>query len=105
MRPSLRRSDGSSGPLESTLAGAAQNLPGGLKRVEGEAESLNCDGVHPRLSVLVGTSTMTFEVADPKQITVRHAGSGRFEFVCGPMKLHVSVEYLPDGNVLKAIEF
>jgi hypothetical protein len=56
---------------------------------------------------------MTFEVTDPKQVTVSHEGSGQFEFVCGPMqKFHVSVDYLPDTSLgqgvagaLKAIRF
>jgi hypothetical protein len=113
-RPSMRRADGSSEPLDSMPpAAAAEDLPGGLKRVEGQAEDLNCDSAHPRLSVLVGKTTMIFEIADPKQIALRHEGNGRFEFVCGPMnRFNVKVDYQPNpvgttgiAGVLKAMEF
>jgi len=106
VRPSLRRADGSSELLEPAPATPVKDLPGGLRRVEGEAQSLDCDGPHPKLVVLVGAATMTFEIPDPKQVTLRHEGSGRFEFVCGPMnRFHVVVDYTPDANVVKAIEF
>jgi Tfp pilus assembly protein PilF len=84
---------------EAYAQAGVQDLPGGLKRAEGQAVALECDGAHQRLSVLVGKNTMTFEIADPKRIALRH------EFVCGPMnQIHVTVDYQPDG-VLKAIEF
>ncbi len=112
-RPAMRRADGSHEPLDSTAAAVVQDLPGGLKRIEGQADSLNCDAGNPRLSILVGTTTMTFEIADPSQVAVRHQGAGRFEFVCGPMnKLPIKVDYQPGVNpgpdiagFVKAIEF
>ena len=106
----MRRADGSSAPVEPEAAGA-QDLGGGLRRISGQALSLDCEGAHPKLSVLVGTTTMQFEVTDPKQISVTHNASSRFEFACGPMdKFSVTVDYAPvaGSNVtgaLKAIRF
>lgn len=84
--------------LQQVLAAAR-----GLRHVEGQADGLNCDNAHPRLSVQVGTTTMTFEITDPKQITLR----------CGPMnKFPIKIDYQPDATprpgidgVMKAIEF
>jgi tetratricopeptide (TPR) repeat protein len=75
----------------------------GLKHVEGEAQALDCDGPRPRLSILAGTATMTFELTDPKMTA---AACGAFG------KLHVAVDYLPNATrgpavagILKAIQF
>ena len=114
-RPSMRRADGSTETVDSNPppSVAIVDLPGGLKRVQGQADDLDCDGAHPRFSVLVGKNTMIFEIVDPKQITLRHEGPGRFEFVCGAMnRFQVKVDYQPDATprpgiagVMKAIEF
>ncbi len=115
-RPSMRRADGSTETPDSNPppSVAIVDLPGGLRRVQGQADDLDCDGAHPRLSVQVGGGvTMIFEITDPKQVTMRHEGPGRFEFVCGTMnRFQVKVDYQPDATprpgiagVMKAIEF
>ena len=52
-----------------------------------------------RLSVLVGQNTMTFALAEPDKIILKHDGNATFDFACGPQKpLPISIEYDPAEN-------
>ncbi len=69
------------------------------ERVEGIVESLDCSAEVARLSVLVGQNTITFALAEPDKIILKHEGSATFDFSCGPQKpLPISIEYVPVEN-------
>ena len=69
------------------------------ERVEGTAKSLDCSAEVARLSVLVGQNTMTFALAEPDKIILKHDGNATFDFSCGPQKpLPISIEYVPVEN-------
>jgi tetratricopeptide (TPR) repeat protein len=90
-RPSLRRTL----MAESDVAPPRQKR----ERVEGIVKSLDCSAEVARLSVLVGQNTMTFALAEPDKIVLKHDGNATFDFSCGPQKpLPISIEYVPVEN-------
>jgi Flp pilus assembly protein TadD len=69
------------------------------ERVEGTAKSLDCSGATARLNVLVGQNTMSFALAEPDKIILKHDGNATFDFSCGPQKpLPIAIEYVPMDN-------
>ncbi len=84
-----------------------------LKRVEGVATHLECDGKQARLRVAVGAKILLFTIDDPQRVLLKHAGDMTFEFKCGPQKAFgVAVEYVPDpdsrkpvAGIVRALEF
>ncbi len=90
-RPTLRRT-----PMaESEVAPSREKR----ERVEGTAKSLDCSGDVARLSVMVGQNTMTFVLAEPDKIILKHDGNATFDFSCGPQKpLPIAIEYVPGEN-------
>jgi Flp pilus assembly protein TadD len=90
-RPTLRRT----AVAESEPAAPREKR----ERVEGTAKNLDCSGEPARLSVLVGQNTMTFALADPDKIILKHDGNATFDFACGPQKpMPVTIEYVPVDN-------
>jgi tetratricopeptide (TPR) repeat protein len=84
-----------------------------LKRVEGVATHLDCDGKQARLRVAVGAKILLFTIDDPQRVLLKHAGDMTFEFKCGPQKAFgVAVEYVPEtdsrkpvAGIVRALEF
>ena len=84
-----------------------------VKRVEGVATHLECDGKKATLRVSVGAGPMLFAIDDPKHVLLKHRGESTFDFCCGPQKpFGVAVEYVPNpekgkpvAGVLRALEF
>jgi hypothetical protein len=69
------------------------------ERVEGTAKSLDCNAEVARLSIQVGQKIMTFALAEPDKITLKHDGNATFDFSCGPQKpLPITIEYVPVEN-------
>ena len=66
--------------------------------MEGTAKRLDCSGQTARLNVMVGQNTMTFALAEPDKITLKHDGKSTFDFSCGPQKLPIAIEYVPVDN-------
>jgi Tfp pilus assembly protein PilF len=93
--PTLRRLAPRDDAASRPAAPAAEKL----ERVEGTAKSLDCSGKVPRFVVQVGQKTMSFELADPGKIVLKHEGEATFDFNCGPQKaFSVAIDYLPAKN-------
>ncbi len=92
-RPSLRRT-----PMADSAVAAVPPREK-RERVEGTAKNFDCSGKIARLSLLVGQSTMTFALAEPDRIILKHDGNATFDFTCGPQKpLPMTIEYVPAEN-------
>jgi hypothetical protein len=93
--PLLTRRDGP--PLE--IRGATPRNPfiqrdDQMKHVEGLAQNLDCSGAGARFHVLVGKTTMVFEIPDPTSVLIKHSDEAHHDFTCGPQKpFPVSVDY------------
>jgi tetratricopeptide (TPR) repeat protein len=111
-RPLLRRSPGTSPPELPAPVVPPPSLgelnpflnPGEtVKRVEGQAVGLDCEGAKAKFIVAVGAETLTFEISDPDRVMLKHDGANRFQFVCGSQKFPVAVEYVVDPALGKGI--
>jgi Flp pilus assembly protein TadD len=84
-----------------------------MSRVEGIAQRLDCSGKAARFHVLVGKTSMIFEIPDPDRVLITHSGEMKHEFACGAQSsYHVAVDYavLPDAKagiagIVRGLEF
>ncbi len=72
-----------------------------LNHAEGIAQKLDCDGESLQFYVQVGRATMIFEIPDPKQVRIKHAGEDAHDFSCGPQKPYPVTVYYADQPDLK----
>ena len=66
-----------------------------IRHIEGVAERLDCDGPSAgRFHVLVGQTSMVFEIPDPSNVLIKHSGEAHHDFTCGVQKpFPVAVDY------------
>ncbi len=65
-----------------------------ISHIEGMAERLDCDGQSARFHVLVGQTSMVFEIPDPSNVLIKHSGEAHHDFTCGVQKpFPVAVDY------------
>jgi len=84
-----------------------------MKRVEGTAQKLVCEGDSALLHVQVEKVTMIFEIPDPERVVIKHSGEVKHDFACGSQKGYkVAVDYaaLPDAKtgslgIVRGLEF
>jgi tetratricopeptide (TPR) repeat protein len=72
-----------------------------ISHVQGVAERLDCDGQSARFHVLVGQTSMVFEIPDPSNVLIKHSGEAHHDFTCGVQKpFPVAVDYAvkPDAK-------
>jgi tetratricopeptide (TPR) repeat protein len=66
-----------------------------IERIEGVAQQLDCMGNTARFVVLAGGKRLSFFIADPGKVSLKHKGAWTFDFTCGPQKpFPVAVEYV-----------
>jgi tetratricopeptide (TPR) repeat protein len=73
-----------------------------INRVEGTAQSLDCEGGSLQLHVSVGRASMVFEIPDPDRVLIQHAGEAQHDFTCGVQKPYpVTVLYAAKPDLKK----
>lgn len=100
--PALRRSTAPPESAEKIAPAAPREM---LQRVEGTAKSLDCGGKVPRFTIIAGPKTLSFEMANPERIQLKHNGHATFDFNCGQQKpFAVAIEYVPARDPSQGVE-
>jgi tetratricopeptide (TPR) repeat protein len=85
-------------PAEQTEPPSLVHRP--ISRIEGKAKKLICAGKSAWFVVQTDAGEMTFQIADPTLVTIKHSGEVTHEFNCGIQSgYHVVVEFDSKASV------
>jgi tetratricopeptide (TPR) repeat protein len=84
-----------------------------ISHIEGVAQRLDCDGTAARFHVLVGQTSMVFEIPDPSAVLIKHSGEAHHDFTCGaqkPFRVAVDFAVKPDpkkgtAGIVRELDF
>lgn len=73
-----------------------------IDRVEGLAQRLDCEGESLLFHVSIGRESMVFEIPDPTNVLIKHAGEVHHDFSCGAQKPYpITVFYAAQPDLKK----
>lgn len=83
-----------------------------LTKAEGKAQKLECNGTSARLTILTATGPLTFDIPDPRAISINSSTETTRDFTCGPQNgYHVVVGYVKaekpgaSAGIVRTLEF